>query len=330
MRLGLAGEARVAEAVEALINKGVLIKARNPRHVSNVFVVPKKNPDGTTKAWRLVVNYAPLNRLTCAKHGTIPAISEIWDRLAKAKILTAVDVSESFYALVTTERARELLPVRTPVGIYTFARAPMGAQGSPAVLNELVNALLGDYMFGPEAMVCSYMDDLIVFTNEDSPQKHADALDKVFRILKSAELNLNQKKVQYFKRYARVLGCIVGAGERRICSEKLGGLLELQPPRNVNELRRFLGCMSASRDFIPNFSELAHSLNTLLKKGVEYRWDKEQEISFMRLRKALCSPPVLRLPIAEATGFRLSTDASDIAIGGVLEQMQPADEGSKT
>ena len=329
MRLGLAGEARVAEAVEALINKGVLIKARNPRHVSNVFVVPKKNPDGTTKAWRLVVNYAPLNRLTCAKHGTIPAISEIWDRLAKAKILTAVDVSESFYALVTTERARELLPVRTPVGIYTFARAPMGAQGSPAVLNELVNALLGDYMFGPEAMVCSYMDDLIVFTNEDSPQKHADALDKVFRILKSAELNLNQKKVQYFKRYARVLGCIVGAGERRICSEKLGGLLELQPPRNVNELRRFLGCMSASRDFIPNFSELAHSLNTLLKKGVEYRWGKEQEISFMRLRKALCSPPVLRLPIAEATGFRLSTDASDIAIGGVLEQMQPADEGSE-
>jgi len=278
---------------------------------------------------KLVVNYAPLNRLTCARHGSIPSISEIWDRLSKAKILTALDVSESFYALVTTERARELLPVRTPAGLFTFARAPMGAQDSPAVLNELVNALLGPFMFGPNTMVASYMDDLIVFTNEDSPSKHADALDKVFGILSNASLNLNEKKVQFFRRYARVLGCIVGAGERRICSEKLGGLPEMQPPRNVPELRRFLGCMSASRDFIPRFSELAFNLNTLLKKGTEYRWGKEQEMSFLRLRKALCSPPVLRLPIEEATGFRLSTDASDVAIGGVLEQLQPAGEDAE-
>ena len=52
-------------------------------------------------------------------------------------------------------------------------------------------------------------------------------------------------------------------------------------------------------------------------------------MSFLRLRKALCSPPVLRLPIEEAMGFRLSTDASDVAIGGVLEQLQPAGEDAE-
>ena len=326
MRLGLAGEARLAEEVDKLIQKGILIKAKNPRHVSNVFLVPKKNPDGTVKGWRVVANFAPLNKLTCSVHGAIPSVSEIWDRLSKAKILSAVDISESFYALVTTERARELLAVRTPKGFYTYARAPMGAQGSPAILTELVYRLLAPFMFGKEACVASYMDDILVFTNEDCPKKHAGVLDKVFGILSSAELNLNMKKIQLFKRYARVLGAVVGFGERRICSEKLGGLLEMEPPRNVPELRRFLGSMSASRDYIPRFSDMAAPLNDLLKKGVDWRWGSDQEISFLRLRKALCSPPVIRLPVPEATGFRLATDASDVAIGGVLEQLQPSED----
>ena len=326
MRLGLAGEARLAEEVDKLIQKGILIKAKNPRHVSNVFLVPKKNPDGTVKGWRVVANFAPLNKLTCSVHGAIPSVSEIWDRLSKAKILSAVDISESFYALVTTERARELLAVRTPKGFYTYARAPMGAQGSPAILTELVYRLLAPFMFGKEACVASYMDDILVFTNEDCPKKHAGVLDKVFGILSSAELNLNMKKIQLFKRYARVLGAVVGCGERRICSEKLGGLLEMEPPRNVPELRRFLGSMSASRDYIPRFSDMAAPLNDLLKKGVDWRWGSDQEISFLRLRKALCSPPVIRLPVPEATGFRLATDASDVAIGGVLEQLQPSED----
>ena len=68
MRLGLAGEARVAEAVEALIKKGVMIKARNPRHVSNVFVVPKKNPDGTTKACGQLRSFKPVDMRATRKH----------------------------------------------------------------------------------------------------------------------------------------------------------------------------------------------------------------------------------------------------------------------
>ena len=84
MRLGLTGEKRLAEEIEKIIQRGILVRAKNPRHVSNVFLVPKKNPDGSTRAWRVVSNLAPVNRITCAVHGAIPAVTEIWDRLSKA------------------------------------------------------------------------------------------------------------------------------------------------------------------------------------------------------------------------------------------------------
>ena len=58
-----------------------------------------------------------------------------------------------------------------------------------------------------------------------------------------------------------------------------------------------------------------------MKKSRSFVWTAECREAFVRLKKALISPPILAMP--EDTGqFYLDTDASDTAVGSVLSQMQ--------
>ena len=66
-----------------------------------------------------------------------------------------------------------------------------------------------------------------------------------------------------------------------------------------------------------------HSL-ILLKKDQPWAWDEEQQHAFEVLKQAFTSAPILRIP-DDLNPFRLSTDASDFAVGAVLYQLDPED-----
>ena len=51
----------------------------------------------------------------------------------------------------------------------------------------------------------------------------------------------------------------------------------------------------------------------------KWRWDKAQENSFLALKISLATAPVLRLPDFDHQ-FVVTTDASDVAIGAILQQ----------
>ena len=67
------------------------------------------------------------------------------------------------------------------------------------------------------------------------------------------------------------------------------------------------------------FSEMARPLTELTRAGVEWKWSTSQHQAFNRLKLALTTAPVLRLPDFERQ-FVVTTDASDAAVGAILEQ----------
>ena len=67
------------------------------------------------------------------------------------------------------------------------------------------------------------------------------------------------------------------------------------------------------------FSEMAHPLTELTRAGVEWKWSTSQHQAFNRLKLALTTAPVLRLPDFERQ-FVVTTDVSDVAVGAILEQ----------
>ena len=91
-------------------------------------------------------------------------------------------------------------------------------------------------------------------------------------------------------------------------------------PTKVKDMESFLGFANFYRYFIQNFSHTAKLLNKLKGKK-EWKWEKEHQRAFEKLKEKITSQPVLVLPRREGK-FRVEIDASGHAIGGVLFQEQ--------
>ncbi len=90
----------------------------------------------------------------------------------------------------------------------------------------------------------------------------------------------------------------------------------------MKDVWAFLGLASCYRRYIPNFAAVEAPLSGLTKKDAKLIWGDDCEQAFLALKKALLvQPPVLAYPTRDGQ-FVLSTDASDMGMGAVLEQEQ--------
>ena len=101
----------------------------------------------------------------------------------------------------------------------------------------------------------------------------------------------------------------------------------------MHDVRSFLGLASYYERFVRGFSEMAHLLTQLTRAGVKWEWSTPQHQEFNRLKLALTIAPILKLPNFERQ-LVVTTDASDAAIGAILEQdfgngLQPVEFASR-
>ncbi|VVC31040.1 Ribonuclease H-like domain,Integrase, catalytic core,Macro domain, partial [Cinara cedri] len=67
-------------------------------------------------------------------------------------------------------------------------------------------------------------------------------------------------------------------------------------PKNVKEIKSFLGLSGYYRQFIPNYGQIAKPLISLLKKDVPYRWNDLCQEAFETLKNCLIKSPILQYP----------------------------------
>jgi len=103
-------------------------------------------------------------------------------------------------------------------------------------------------------------------------------------------------------------------------ADKVKAVKEWKTPTKIKEVESFLGFANFYRWFIKNFSHIAKLLNELKDKK-EWKWGEEQQEAFEELKEKITSQPVLTLPKREGK-FKVETNASGHAIGGVLSQEQ--------
>jgi hypothetical protein len=77
--------------------------------------------------------------------------------------------------------------------------------------------------------------------------------------------------------------------------EKVTAIQEWPTPRNVTEVRSFMGLAGYYRRFIAGFSRIAHAITSLQKKEKKFQWTEQCENNFQQLKKLLTSAPILKI-----------------------------------
>jgi len=99
--------------------------------------------------------------------------------------------------------------------------------------------------------------------------------------------------------------------------EKVDGVLSWPQPKNVKDVRKFLGLANYYRRFIKDFAQVAKPMNVLTRKDEKWQWEDKQQKAFDELKRVFTSKPVLVAPDLNKE-FRIEANASNYATGGVL------------
>jgi hypothetical protein len=127
------------------------------------------------------------------------------------------------------------------------------------------------------------------------------------------------KKYEVARHDLVYLSFVVSGGELKIDPHKVRVILEWPQPKNVTEVRSFVGACQYVRKFIRNFSMIAAPLHGLTKASAKFVWGVEYENAFKILKRKITTAPVLALPNLQRP-FELECDASGHALGAVLMQ----------
>ncbi|CAG2238861.1 Retrovirus-related Pol polyprotein from transposon 17.6,Retrovirus-related Pol polyprotein from transposon 412,Retrovirus-related Pol polyprotein from transposon 297 [Mytilus edulis] len=197
---------------------------------------------------------------------------------------------------------------------------PFGLCNAPSCFERLMEIVLQGYQW--ERCLC-YLDDVIIFG--PTFEKALENVEFVFERFRQANIKLKPKKFSLFQHQVLFLGHLI-TDEGIACDpSKIEAVRDWPTPKNINEVRSFLGLAGYYRRFIPEFSEIASTLTHLTKKGIRFEWTTQCQESFECLKSKLISAPILNYP-SETGQFILDTDASGHAIGAVLSQIQNGEE----
>lgn len=299
------------QTIQELLDQGVIEKSVS-EYSSSAFLRPKKEAG----KYRLVVNYKELNKFIEMDSFPQPEVDKIFQYFKDARYFTTLDLNNSYYQCLLHPDSRKYAAFNVGYALYQPKTCPQGIKIGSQVLGRIVDEVLGDLKF---KCVINFVDDLCIYSSD--PETHLRDLEQVLERLRKAGLTVKPSKVTLAKRGIRFLSHVVKDGKLYVDETKSEVIRNFPRPKNLKAVQRFLGMAAYYGKFIPNFSNLSRPLNMLKRKGVRFRWGKEQDESFNQIRNCLASPVVLHLP-DWSQQFTLSCDASEFAVGCVLEQQR--------
>ena len=307
-RLGQKEQDELEKQIRDLLDQGFIRPSVSPWGAPILFV-PKK--DGR---WRMCIDYRALNKDTVKDRFPIPRIDELLDRLGRAKFFTKLDLASGYHQIGVARGDIAKTAFRTNRGSYEFIVMPFGLTNAPATFQRLINSVFEGEI---NDFILVYLDDILIFS--ETLEDHWRHLDIALRRLREAKLYGRLHKCDFIKEEVEYLGFRISKEGISTDPEKVRAVVEWPTPASVRDVRSFLGLASYYRRFIRNFSLIAKPLTDLTKNDMKWQWEDEQERSFIQIKVALVTAPVLRIPDFSKE-FVVTTDASLVSAGAILQQ----------
>ena len=137
---------------------------------------------------------------------------------------------------------------RTRYGHYEFLVMPFGLTNALAAFMDLINRVFCPYV---DQFVMVFIDDILVYSKDW--EDHDTHIRVVLETLGKEQLYAKLSKCEFWLREVSFLRHIISEEGIQVDLKKIEVIIEWKPPRNVTELRIFLGLTSYYRRFVKGF-----------------------------------------------------------------------------
>lgn len=296
-----------------------IIRVSDSPYASEIVLVKKK-----TGEWRVCVDYRQINEKTVPDRYPLPRISDLLRSIGNSRFFVTLDLRAGYWQIPMHQESKKITAFRCPSGLYEFQVMPFGLTNAPATFQRLMDSLFGELRYNG---VLVYLDDILVHgvTFTDVHEK----LSRVFNIIDAAGLTLNLEKCQFFPKVLKYLGHVVKDGVLSPDIDKVAVLRRIAKPNTNSDVRSLLGALGYYQKFIKDFSSVMAPIFDILRdtpnskrnnKSTTVIWNAVHEQALAEAIKRL-EISVLQIPL-DSDEFLLETDASNIAVGAILNCKQ--------
>ncbi len=300
--------------VRNLLEMGLIEECRSP-YASGVVLVKKH--DGRD---RFCVDYRKLNAHTIPDRYPIPDVKETIDKIGDARYFSTLDMGNAFWQIPLHEGSRDVTAFVTHLGLFRWKFMPQGHCNSPAAFQRMMDRALSNIYNRYGDLVLVYIDDLLIATR--TIDQHLDRIEQVFFAMQQAGLKFKAAKCKLFCEEVKFLGRVISKEGVSVNIEAVQKVLDWAQPRCRRDVQSFLGFTNYYREFIKDYSKVAAPLSALTGSNSEFKWTAACSLAFEELKRCMTTTPVLALPSNEGH-YVLDTDASEVAIAGILHQTTP-------
>jgi hypothetical protein len=294
--------------LKEMMDKGYIRPSVSPWGAPVLFV---KKKDGTL---RLCIDYRQLNKVTIKNKYPLPRIDDLFDQLGGASIFSKIDLRSGYHQVRIKSEDIHKTAFRTRYGHYEFVVVPFGLTNAPATFMCLMNNVLSKFL---DKFVLVFIDDILIYSK--NKEEHEEHLRLVLQVLREHQLYAKFSKCDFFQKQIHYLGHVISEEGVAVDPDKIRSIMEWPTPKDVSDIRSFMGLAGYYRRFIKGFSKIGCPITALQKKGAKFTWTQECEERFQSLKHLLTHAPVLKIVDPEAD-FLVCTDACKEGLGGVLMQ----------
>ena len=192
---------------------------------------------------------------------------------------------------------------------------PFGLKNAAQAFQRLMDTVCQGLDF-----VFVYLDDILIAS--ENQLQHIEHIRKLFERLHEHGLVINPGKCEFGVHQIQFLGHSVNEQEAFPLPEKVESIRQFVKPKTRKCLQELVGMVNFYHRFIPQAAAIMRPLYQALKgknKPNVVTWSTVMDSVFEQTKQALADATLLTHPQVDAP-TALTVDASDAAVGGVLEQ----------